>query len=36
VRDASAFQHTLQPANGGLDFGKLGHRRDMAKAGQPR
>ena len=36
VRDASAFQHTFQPANGGLDFGKLRHGRDMAKAGQPR
>jgi hypothetical protein len=26
----------LQAAHGGLDFGKLGHRRDMAEAVQAR
>jgi len=34
--DPPSNEDPLQPANGGLDFGKLGHRRDMAKATQPR
>ena len=28
--DAAAEQHLLQPADGGFDFGKLGHPRHMA------
>ena len=36
ARDAPAVEHAREAANGGLDFGKLGHRRDMAEARQPR
>src|SRR4029079_10502846 len=35
-RDPPALEDMSQSANGGLDFGKLRHRPDMAKAPQPR
>ena len=34
--DPPSNEDPLEPANGRLDFGKLGHRRDMAKGTQPR
>ena len=34
--DAPALEHARKAADGGLDFGKLGHRRDMAEAPQAR
>ena len=34
--DAPALEHLGQAANGGLDFGKLGHRRRMANGAQAR
>ena len=37
ARDAAGPEHVLQPADGGFDFGKLGHgRRIWRSAPQPR
>jgi hypothetical protein len=36
IGDTPAREHPLQTADGGFDFRKLGHIRDMAKTGHPR
>ena len=33
--NAAAVEHMGEAADGGFDFGKLGHRRDMAEPPQP-
>jgi len=34
--DPTSLEHALEAADGGFDFGELGHGRDMAKGWQPR
>jgi hypothetical protein len=34
ARDPAAIEDAFQSADGGLDFGKLGHRHDMAEGEQ--